>query len=255
MPAKVSLLGLPIDNFSFDEAVDAIEGLAKGQQPTCVFTPNIDHLRLYQEDPDFRAAYAAASLVLADGMPLLWASKWHRRPLKEKVSGSDLFPSICARAAEQGLSVFLLGAEKGVAQQAANVLKNAYPSLVIAGIMSPVVGFDLNTEQNLEVLDCINNASPKILFVALGSPKQEKWISAHLSKLNAGVVLGVGASFDFIAGHKRRAPNWSQRLGLEWLFRLTREPKRLWRRYILLGIPTAIKLFTNVDHPPENRAR
>ena len=236
-PERIRLLWLGIDNVSFKDAADRIVQMCRRRVPSYVTTPNVDHFMRARRDVAFRDICENADLTLADGMPVLWASRALGRPLKEKVSGSDLFVKLCDRATDEGLRVFLLGGSPGVAEQAKHVLQSRHPGLEIVGTYSPVISPE---GENLDAglpLAIIRDAQPHLLFVAFGCPKQEKWIARHYRMLGVPVSIGVGASFDFVAGTQRRAPEWMQRKGLEWLWRLMHEPRRLWKRYLIEDLP------------------
>jgi N-acetylglucosaminyldiphosphoundecaprenol N-acetyl-beta-D-mannosaminyltransferase len=208
-------------------------------------TPNLDHLRRCRLDPSFAGLVAQSQVVVADGMPLVWASRLQGTPLPERVAGSDLISSVSAAAAERGRSVFFLGGAPGSAQAAAEVLVSRHPTLKIAGTHCPPMGFELNPEAMAEIIDRLTMAKPDIVYVALGSPKQEHLIHELREWLPRSWWLGVGYSFSFLAGEGSRAPLWMQRTGLEWLHRLAREPRRLARRYLLEGLPHAARLLTS----------
>jgi len=231
------ILGMEIDNLGFDEAVDSIIGLAVARKRATVVTPNVDHVMRWRRDPEFRRCYEEADLVLADGMPLLWASRVLGDRIIEKVSGSDLLPRLCEAAAERGLSVYFLGGLPGAAERCAERLVARFPRLRVAGVGCPPRGFEHDPEANAGVIRAIVEAGPDLLFVGLGTPKQELWIRRHREEIAVPVTLGVGAAIDFAAGMVKRAPRWMQRLGLEWCYRLVKEPRRLWRRYILQDSP------------------
>jgi N-acetylglucosaminyldiphosphoundecaprenol N-acetyl-beta-D-mannosaminyltransferase len=183
-------------------------------------------------DPELRTILQEAHLATADGMPLVWAARLLGAPLKGgRVAGSDFVPALMERAAKKGFSVFLLGARPEVAAQAALKLREQYPELKISGVISPPVSPILQMDPS--IVDKIKAAKPDILLVAFGNPKQEKWISMYRRQLQVPVMIGVGGTLDFIAGNLKRAPSWMQRTGLEWLFRLLQEPRRLWRRYVV----------------------
>ncbi len=230
---RVELLGVPIDSVTMEEALERIEGLIRARRPSYAVTPNVDVLVQLQTDQEFRRIYEGASLVLADGVPLLWAGKFLGTPLKAKVAGSDLFVEFCALAAKKGHTVYFMGAMPGVGAKAAEVLTARYPGLEVVGTYSPSFGFEKNEAECREIVQKIRAAAPDVLFVGLGSPKQEKWMDRFKEELGVPVTVGVGISFDYVAGTVKRAPLWMQRSGLEWLFRLMIEPKRLWRRYLV----------------------
>jgi N-acetylglucosaminyldiphosphoundecaprenol N-acetyl-beta-D-mannosaminyltransferase len=197
-----------------------------------VVTPNADHTVMLQQNPEFRAAYDNASLVLADGMPVVLASRLLRRPLPERVTGADLVPALFDAASEQRpLTVYLLGAGPGVAERAAANIRARWPHVAVVGTYSPPFGFEKYEAETAAILRRIDAARPDVLVVGLGAPKQELWVAQHRERIAAKVSLCVGATIDFLAGEVRRAPRWMQRGGLEWLYRLLCEPRRLFKRY------------------------
>jgi N-acetylglucosaminyldiphosphoundecaprenol N-acetyl-beta-D-mannosaminyltransferase len=212
------------------EALDEIERRAVSGIGGSVFTPNVDHMVNLARSPAFRAAYARASLALVDGQALLWASRLLGTGLPEKISGSDLVPRVLERAGQRGLRVYFLGGAQGVAAEAAGVAHRRY-GVVVAGVDSPRIARD--GEAPPEVIARIREARPHLLLVALGAPKQELFVDRYREELGAAVSLGIGASLDFVAGRVRRAPAWVSRAGLEWLFRLAQDPRRLARRYLV----------------------
>ncbi len=230
---NIDLLGIRITNISLEEAVNRIEELSKNKTFSYTVTPNVDHLVRLQRDISFRRIYQEADLVVADGVPLLWAARFLGTPLKGRVNGTDLFERVIARAAETGASVFLLGGEEGSAEKAADRLSERHPDLQIAGWYCPPFGFEHDIAENGKILRLIGDVHPTYLFVGLGSPKQEKWIAEHGAATGARHAIGIGVSFSFVAGMIRRAPYWMQRSGLEWLWRLGAEPRRLWHRYLV----------------------
>lgn len=234
-PGMVRLFDIDIDNVTMGQAVARIDQLVQEKTNSYVVTPNVDHIMKLQADSAFREIYRGASLVIADGMPLIWASKLLKKPLKERVTGADLFPEVCKLAAQKGYRVYLLGANEGVAHKAAVKLREMFPGLTICGTYSPSFGFEKNVEENEKILAMLREAKPDILFVGVGAPKQEKWIYKYRDHYSIPVALGVGASFDFIAGTIQRAPKWMQDTGLEWFYRFMMEPKRLFRRYFIDG--------------------
>lgn len=233
MPSRVRVGELPIDCITFDEAIEAIDALVAARKGGAVFTPNVDHVVLYDEDPKMRAAYDAVSLSLVDGMPVLWASYLTKRPLPQKISGSDLVIPLVRRAATRGWKVYLLGGADGIAETAKTKMEAQAPGVKIVGTSSPRIDLSQPAASRQHVVETLRATAPDLVFVALGSPKQELWIHEARAALAPAVVIGVGASFDFIAGVVPRAPEWMSRSGLEWLYRLAREPRRLWRRYLV----------------------
>lgn len=232
MIEQVSLLGITIHNISMQEALSEIEQLIEQNKKGLVITPNAHHMNIIHKDKEFRRLYREADLVLTDSMPLVWASKILGNPLKERVAGSDIFPTFCKVASQKKFKIFLLGSEPGIAQKAASILENQNPGLSIVNTYSPPIGFENDPQENEKIFKMINQAEPDVLFVGLGSPKGEKWSWIHKNEINSSVIICVGAAFDFIAGKSKRAPHWMHKLGLEWLHRFMKEPKRLWKRYL-----------------------
>ncbi len=235
--SKVEMFGISIDNVSMIEALKIIWSWLDGSGKHFVTTPNVDHVIRLKKDPEFAAIYKDASLVIADGMPLIWSSKLLGKPLKERVAGSDLFPLLCELSARDGRSVYFLGSMPGVAEKAAENLAKRFPGFNMAGCYSPPFGFEKSEEHNELIVRKINESGADILFVALGAPKQEKWTHKYLPLLNVKAALCVGASIDFEAGVIQRAPEWMQKTGFEWLWRVFQDPKRLWKRYLIEDMP------------------
>ncbi len=208
-----------------------------------VVTPNVDHLRRCRRDLSFAAVVQEADLVVADGMPLVWASRLQGTPLPQRVAGSDLISSLSAAAAATGRSVFLLGGEPGTADAAAAILRDRCPQLKIAGTLCPPLGFEKDAAQLERITQALQSAQPDIVYVGLGSPKQERLIDRLRRALPRAWWLGVGVSFSFLCGDVRRAPPWMRKHGLEWLHRLGQEPKRLFKRYLVLGPPYAAMML------------
>lgn len=231
---KISLCGVPIDSYSFDEVLEKIilqaESESNGQY---VVTPNAQHLVTLQRDLYFREIYKSAFLSVPDGVPLLWAAKFLKTPLKNRVNGTDLFEKICEVASEKALKVFFLGGRPGAADAVARVLSRRHPNLIISGTYCPPYGFESDAQELAKINELVRSASPHILFVGLGAPKQEKWIYENYKELNVPISIGIGVSFELVSGMVRRAPKIMQDLGFEWFFRLLMEPKRLWKRYVL----------------------
>ena len=226
----VAIIGVPFDNVTLGEAVDRISAMIAEGRPHYVATANMDFLVQARGDVELRRILLEADLVLCDGTPLVWASRLLGNPLRERVAGADLVPMLMHEAARNGHRVFLLGAGAGVAASAAERLHQQHPSLIIAGHYSPPFSGLLEMDHE-EAASRIREARPDVLLVSFGCPKQEKWIAMHYRSLGVPVVIGVGASLDFIADRVRRAPRWMQRTGLEWSYRLLQEPRRLFRRY------------------------
>lgn len=231
--SKATICGIDIDNVSLSETLNLIFACLDKRKPAYIVTPNVDHIVKLQKDRGFRKVYNDALLALPDGMPILWAAKFLGTPLKEKISGSDLFPTLCAISADKGYKLFFLGGREGAAEKAAEVLRDKYPKIQIVGTYCPSFGFERNSLENAKIIKMIKDAATDILFVGLGAPKQEKWIFQFKDQYEAPLSLGIGVSFEFIAGLVKRAPLWMQQLGFEWLWRLLMEPGRLWKRYLI----------------------
>ena len=196
-------------------------------------TPNAQHIVLLESDASLRDAYTHAELVVADGASLLLASRLLGERLRERVAGIDLFQRLCGEAAKLGLRVFLLGGRPGSAERAVEELRRQFPPLAVAAICCPPLGFERDHQELRAVDDAIRAARPDLVFVALGAPKQEAWMHQHGRRLGVPVLIGVGGSFEIVGGLVPRAPRLLQRLGCEWLYRLLREPRRLWKRYLI----------------------
>lgn len=230
--SRIKFMNTEIDNLTMSEALEAIDKLILENRNAFVVTPNVDHIVQLEKGGELCEVYKNANLILADGKPLIWISKWYGTPIKEKISGSDLFPLLCEHAVKRNYRIFFLGAAKGVAAKAAKNLSKRYPGLQIVGTYSPPMGFEKNTSELLNIEKKIKRVAPHILIVGLGCPKQELFIFHNRERLNVPISLGLGASFDFEAGNIRRAPKWMSDYGFEWLFRIFQDPKRLIKRYL-----------------------
>lgn len=231
--SRITFLNTEIDNLTMVEAIEEIDKLVVNRKPSYVVTPNVDHIVKLETDEEFKEVYKNADLILTDGMPLIWISKIKTTPIKEKVSGSDLFPKVCELAAKKSYKMFLLGAAEGVAAKAAKNLKERFNELNIVGTYSPSYGFEKKEDEIEKIIKMINEVKPDILAVGLGAPKQEKFIYKYNNRLNVPVSLAIGASIDFEAGNIERAPKFMQKCGLEWFYRLFKEPKRMFKRYLV----------------------
>lgn len=208
-----------------------------------IATANLDHLRRLRESAEFRALYAKASVVTADGMPVVWACRLQGTPIPARVAGSDLIKSLPAAAAQHDRSIFLLGGDPGTAEAAAAKLRATSPPLRVVGTLCPEFGFEKDAARWQQIEAALLAARPDVVFVALGSPKQEVVIDRLRHLLPQAWWIGVGISFSFVAGDVKRAPRWLQRLGLEWLHRLLQEPRRLGARYLWHGPPFLCRLL------------
>ena len=229
-----------VDNCSLKQACEAIVSHAKaGGKPAYVTTANAQHIVLLDHDKRLRKIYQSADLVVPDGFSLLLAAHLHGRFLQERITGVDMFQVLCDLAAQNDLHVFLLGGLPGSADLAAQVVKTRLSSLRISTYCPPF-GFEKSATGLDETARAVRAAKPDLLFVGLGAPKQEYWIYEHGLQLSIPVSIGVGGSFEMVAGVVPRAPMWMQNLGCEWLFRLSREPRRLWRRYLFGNLQFSI---------------
>ncbi len=252
--SRLQLGKLFVDRLTFTQALDRIEAMVSERTGGVVFTPNVDHVVMAGHDERFRDAYAKADLSLADGMPVVWASHLLGEPLPAKISGSDLVLPLMERANRGRWRVFLFGGGPGVADVAAAKLTARFPDLVIAGTLSPRVDMSQPASSRDGILEAVRAARPDVVLVALGAPKQELWIAEAAAALRPAVLLGVGAAVDFVAGTVQRAPDWISAAGLEWLYRLAREPRRLWKRYLLRDPAFLLILLGDVRRARRRRA-
>ncbi len=237
---RLTIGKVPVDVVTFHQAMDRIEALVEAKQGGFVVTPNIDHVVNVEDDAAFERIYTRASLSVADGMPLVWASKLLSTPLPERVAGSDLLEPVLQLAARKGWRVYFLGAGPGVAEKAAQVAKERFGTNVV-GFDGPMVKVD-DQAQLSRIADQLVAAKPDLIMMAFGAPKQEFLMDAVAERVKPAVMLGIGASLDFLAGTVKRAPAVMRKTGLEWLYRLSQEPGRLWRRY-LINDPKFVVIF------------
>jgi N-acetylglucosaminyldiphosphoundecaprenol N-acetyl-beta-D-mannosaminyltransferase len=233
-PERISLFGIEIDSVLMNQAVERVWSWLDDVMGDCrmIVTPNLDHAVMLQENHRLREAYRRAELIVADGWPLVMASRILRKSLPARVTGSDLVPALFDRATmTRPLSVFLLGAGPGVAIQAAEKIHAKWAAVQVVGTCSPPIGFEHDEEQNAEILARIAASRPDLLVVGLGAPKQELWVHDHLDQIHARAAICAGATIDFLGEKKRRAPRWVRTIGLEWCHRMCSEPRRLVRRY------------------------
>jgi N-acetylglucosaminyldiphosphoundecaprenol N-acetyl-beta-D-mannosaminyltransferase len=238
---RVPLNGVFIDRVSLAEAASRLESYLTTPQLHQVVAVNLDCLRIAQADAGFRETINEADLAVADGMPLVWASRLAARGLPERVTGNELVEVCCQLSAAKGGPLFFLGGRPGIAEEAAQSVQRRYPGAVVADTYSPPFG-PLSPRDDAKMVDRINRSGARILLVALGAPRQDDWIRAHRHELDVRVALGVGCGLDILAGVVRRAPRWMQRTGLEWLHRFRLEPTRLWHRYFMNDTPMLARL-------------
>jgi N-acetylglucosaminyldiphosphoundecaprenol N-acetyl-beta-D-mannosaminyltransferase len=243
-PRRTRLGWLPIDRCHFDEVVAAIAGAAVGGRPPLrIATANVDFAALARTDADFGRLLAEFELVVADGVPLLWVAEVGGTPLHGRVNGTDLVEACASVSVWTGARVALVGAGADVGRRAAEALRARHPGCAIVPVETPW----LSTEREAaEVADRVRSESADVVLVGLGAPRQERWIAAHLERSGAKVGIGVGGSFDILAGDAPRAPHWMQRSGLEWAWRLGQDPGRLAKRYLWRDAPTLARLVAAV---------
>ncbi len=220
---RIDVLDTKFDNLTMDEALDMACALMEERRGAYVVTPNPEIVLLCRENPEMARAVEEAPLVIADGIGVIYGAKLLRTPLKEKLPGIDFSCGLMRRMAEHGQSVFLFGAKPGVAETAAENIKKLFPGIQIAGTNNGYFTDDT------PIVEKINAARPDLLLVCLGAPKQELWMRAHAGSLEAGLMIGAGGSMDVFAGTVQRAPEFWQKAGLEWLYRLMKEPRRIGR--------------------------
>lgn len=240
---RIDLLGQPFDVVTEAQTCQHILESLRLEQGGTLVTANLDYLRRCSTDKVFGHFVKNSELVVADGMPLIWASRLQRTPLPERVAGSTLCVRLAGELGREKRSLFLLGGNPGVAEEAGRILKTRFPGLVIAGTYCPEIGFEGNSESLQTIRDRIRLAKPDVVYVALGSPKTETLIELLRPDVPRAWWIGIGISLSFITGEVQRAPTWLQRSGFEWVHRLVQEPQRLGKRYLVHGIPFAARLF------------
>ncbi len=256
MTRPLVLCGVPVDDVTMDEAVTAIEALIADGRATGrwhqVATVNVDFVVNALADEEVLAILQRTSLSIPDGMPLLWAARALGVSLRERVAGADLIPALAARSAATDLSLYFFGSAPGIAEEAAARLRALHPGARITGNSGPM----MSSIESMDpaVVDEIRRAAPDVVCVALGNPKQERWIARYGPQLRASVLIGVGGTFDFLVGGRKRAPGWMQRSGLEWVYRALQEPRRLGPRYakdfIVLGPRVVRQWWSERRSPP-----
>lgn len=230
---KQPLLNTYVNNVNMDETVQAIEDMIASEKKSYIVAINVDVVMKIENDVYLKEITDKADMVLVDGKPLEWIAKWHKRPLKAKISGSDLVPILCKRAAEKGYSIFIIGGKEGIAKKAQVNLERDLPGIKIVGTYAPPFGFEKDEKELDRINEVISGAHPDILIACFGCPKQEKWIYENYQKYDAKVSVCAGATVDFLAGNVRRAPRWMSDHGLEWFYRFLQEPKRMFKRYFV----------------------
>ena len=230
---SVNILGLNIANLNTSETLEVINKSIQEKKGITIFTPNTNFVVNSIKQPYLKDVLNSADYLVPDGMPLVWASRFFNKPLKEKVSGSSLFFLICELAAKNNYSLYFLGGNVGVADKAAIELRKKYSGLNIIGTYYAPIGFEDNQEENDKILKELNQKKPDILIIGLGKFQGERWLIKHKHEFNSFLNIQLGGSFTFAAGLKKMPPDWVKKKGFGWLWRLLEEPKRHWRRYLL----------------------
>lgn len=230
---KQPLLNTYVNNMDMAETIQTIGELIAAGKNSYVVPINVDVVMKMESDSYLKEIINHADMVLVDGKPLIWISKWHGCPVKAKISGSDLVPLLCKNSAKTGDSIFILGGREGIAKKAKRNLRRDYPGIKIVGTYAPPIGFEKDEKELDKINRMITNAHPDILIVCFGCPKQEKWIYENYQKYDAKVSICAGATVDFLAGNISRAPKWMSEHGLEWFYRFLQEPKRMFKRYFV----------------------
>ncbi|HEY6057860.1 MAG TPA: WecB/TagA/CpsF family glycosyltransferase [Candidatus Limnocylindrales bacterium] len=228
---RVDVLGVRISAIDMAMALDEIERWISAREPHYVCVTGVHGVMESQRDPELRAIHNASGLTTPDGMPMVWAGRRAGARWMSRVYGPDLMLALCERAAARGWSSYFYGGKDGVPERLAARLRERFPGFRVVGTESPPFRA-LSAEEDDAVVARINAAAPDLVWIGLSTPKQERWMAAHVGRIKAPALLGVGAAFDIHAGTLRQAPPLLQRHGLEWLYRLYREPRRLWRRYL-----------------------
>lgn len=240
-PRRVNILGVGVCAINMNMALEIIEGWIERRERQYVCVTGVHGIMESQRNENLRRIHNRAGLVTPDGMPLMWLCRLRGFRHVDRVYGPDLMLALCERSVTMGYRHFFYGGENGVPELLATLLKKRFPGLQVVGTFSPPFR-PLTLEEDERIVQIINEAEPDIVWVGLGTPKQELWMAEHRERLKAPVLIGVGAAFDFLSGRKPQAPKWMQRSGLEWLFRLVNEPKRLWKRN-LVNNPTFLILM------------
>jgi N-acetylglucosaminyldiphosphoundecaprenol N-acetyl-beta-D-mannosaminyltransferase len=244
---KQPLLNTYVNNVSMDETLQEISRLIEEKKKSYIVAINVDVVMKMEKDEYLKKIADEADLTLVDGKPLVWIAKWHKHPVKAKISGSDMVPELCRVAAEKEYSIFIIGGKKGIAEKAKANLEKQLKNIKIVGTYSPPLGFERNKPELEKINAMMSIAHPDILIVCFGCPKQEKWIYENYKKYDATVSICAGATVDFLAGNVNRAPKWMADHGFEWIYRLFQEPKRLFKRYLVDDIKI-IKLVWKYRH-------
>lgn len=245
-PPRVDVLGVTISCVTLDSAVEEVAGWVDRDEHEYVCVTGVHGVMECQRDPQLRQIHNRSGLTTPDGMPMVWSARWAGRREVSRVYGPDLMLATLARAAERGWSSFFYGGGPGTAELLADRLTSRFPGLPVAGTATPPFR-PLTPQEDADVVTTIDDSGAQLVWVGLSTPKQERWMAEHVGRLRANALLGVGAAFDLHAGTVPQAPRWMQRSGLEWSYRLSREPRRLWRRYLRNNPAFVLKVLA---HPP-----
>ena len=234
---KINITGTGISNVTLGETMDLFDAWIKNGDKKRVCVTPVNCLVWASNDPSLKDLYNSADLTLCDGVPLIWASKLLAKNkneiLRGRVTGLDLLPQYIARCAAQGHTQFFLGAKPGIGDLLKTKSEEQFPGIQIKGVYSPPFAEEFEREENEKMIALINAAAPDILWVSLTAPKQDRWIAQHFDRLNVKIAIGIGGAFEVAAGSIERAPAWMQKNGLEWFYRFYKEPKRLFKRYVI----------------------
>jgi N-acetylglucosaminyldiphosphoundecaprenol N-acetyl-beta-D-mannosaminyltransferase len=245
-PPRVDVLGVPMNAGTMEDALDEVTRWVIERDPSYAIFRDVHGIMAAQRDRDVLDAHLNAGLIACDGTPLVWASRWAGVKSAERVYGPDFVLAMCARAEDKGLKSFFYGGKPGVAEKLGATLQERYPNFQVAGAYSPPFRA-LTADEDAAIVQMIDDSGADLVWVGLSTPKQELWMNAHVGRLRAPALLGVGAAFDFLTGEVRQAPRWLHNAGLEWVFRMAMEPGRLGRRY-LKNNPAFIRAI--VANPP-----
>lgn len=245
-PPRVDVLGVGVSCLTLDSAVEEVSGWVDRGEHRYVCVTGVHGVMECQRDPQLLGIHNRSGLTTPDGMPLVWSARWAGRREVTRVYGPDLMLAVLARAVERGWSSYFYGGGPGTVELLADRLNTRFPELQVAGTSTPPFR-PLAPQEDADVVQAINDSGAQLVWVGLSTPKQERWMAEHAGKLRANAVFGVGAAFDLHAGTIAQAPRWMQRNGLEWAYRLRREPRRLWRRYLRNNPTFVLKVLA---HPP-----
>lgn len=230
---KIKLLNTYVNNLTMQEAIAGIEKMIHTDSKSYVVAVNVDVIVKIEKDTVLKKLTDNANMVLVDGKPLIWISKIHKNPIKDKISGSDLVPKLCEVSAKKGYTIFILGGMEGVAEKAKKKLEQTFLGIKIVGTYAPPFGFEKDEKELLKINALITEVHPDLLIICFGCPKQEKFIYNNIDKYDAKVSICAGATVDFLAENVKRAPKWMSEHGFEWFYRFLQEPRRMFKRYFV----------------------